>query len=40
MELRQEQALGLGDMHRETMRTWMLWQTEAVRRIDAQFVQR
>ena len=37
---RQEQAPGLGDMHLETVRTWILWQTEVERRRGAQFARR
>jgi SRSO17 transposase len=40
MELRQEQAPFPGDMNLETVRTWMLWQTEVERRIGAQFARR
>jgi hypothetical protein len=37
MEQRQEQGLGPGDVTLETVRTWMLWQTEVERRIGARF---
>src|SRR5215468_7210406 len=40
MEQRQEQGLGPGDVTLETVRTWMLWQTEVERRIGAQFARR
>jgi SRSO17 transposase len=40
MELRQEQAPYSGDMTLETVRTWMLWQTEVERCIGAQCARR
>src|SRR5438093_5873080 len=40
MERRQEQGLGPGDVTLETVRTWMLWQTDVERRIGAQFARR
>lgn len=40
MEQRQEQGLGPGDVTLETVRTWMLWQTEVERRLGARFARR
>src|SRR5262245_54862803 len=40
MEQRQEQGLGPEDVTLETVRTWMLWQTEVERRIGARFARR
>ena len=40
MERWQEQGRGPGDVTLETVRTWMLWQTEVERRIGARFARR
>ena len=40
MERQQEQERCPGDVTLETVRTWMLWQTEVERRIGAQFARR
>ena len=40
MEQRQAQEGGLGDVTRETARTWTLWQTEGERRIGAPWARR